>query len=160
VTGVGSGASPGQGSNSAPPSSGSTPPSGGTGGSVEIEVNTCGLPGEPPCKIDETGTPTGAGADASSRSSVETESAKLTDGIAGAVTGTGAPNASTSFFGSLSFPTNCTPFSVGNSRWGTHTVNFCAFQPIVHDLMSIVWVFFTILASLSMVFRTMNTSGA
>lgn len=128
----------------------------------ELTEESCGGPGQPACntKIDETGTPNGDGADSASRASADAEAQKLTDGIAGVVSGTGAPNSSTGFFSSLSFPSNCTPFSVGNARWGTYTVNFCSFQPIVHDLMSMVWVFFTILGSLSMVFRTMNTSGA
>jgi hypothetical protein len=28
-------------------------------GEVEVDIETCGLPGKPPCKIDETGTPDG-----------------------------------------------------------------------------------------------------
>lgn len=57
---VGNGGNGGGGSDAsnAPPGDGG---GGGTGGSGPIDVNveTCGLPGKPPCKIDETGTPDG-----------------------------------------------------------------------------------------------------
>jgi hypothetical protein len=162
VTGIGAGAVPGQGSNANPPTSGSTPPSGtGTGGSgVNIELKTCGRPGEPPCKIDETGTPDGATTGDDARKGIEDAAKGLETKLGQVVAGEGAPNASTGFFGSVLFPTTCTPFVLGNQRWGFYTLNFCQWQPVVHDLMTVIWSFFTILISLSMVFRTANATGA
>lgn len=56
------------------PPGASTPPGTVTEGGTSpqpIEVITCGLPGKPPCKIDETGTPTGQGVESGSVQSVE-----------------------------------------------------------------------------------------
>lgn len=136
VVGVGSGATTGNGS-------------GGNGEGIVV----CGLPDTPPCKIDETGTPTGVGADTDAKAGVTTEMGKLTTKIDDIVAGSG-PNSSWGF--GVSFPTNCTPITIGTARWGFFTADFCDWQPIAHDIMSLVWVMTTVFLCVGMVFRAIS----
>lgn len=137
VVGVGSGATTGN----------------GTGGNGEGIV-VCGLPDTPPCKIDETGTPTGEGADTDARAEINTEAGKLTTKLDQIIAGDGAPDRSWGF--SISFPSTCNPMSIGTARWGFYTLDFCQWQSVAHDLMSLVWIGATIFACLGMVFRAIS----
>lgn len=125
----------------------------GGGGSGE-DIITCGLPDSPPCKIDETGTPTGADADTEAKAGITTEAGKLTTALEGVIAGTGAADRSWGF--SISFPSTCVPFNVGTSRWGFFAVDFCDFQDQAHDIMSLVWIASTIFLCIGMVFRAIN----
>jgi len=58
---TGEGGNEGGGSSAASPSVDYAGPGGvGVGGGSQTPIETCGLPGKPPCKIDETGTPSEA----------------------------------------------------------------------------------------------------
>lgn len=110
-----------------------------------VEIETCGLPGKPPCKIDETGTPTAPGADTSA-------SDQARDSLTGQVEALGnlqAPAWSWSF----ALPSSCAPISLGEgfARWGIGQVDICPWQDRFHDLMSMVWAIATVWLSIGMV---------
>lgn len=98
-----------------------------------VEVKTCGLPGTPPCKIDETGTPqapaTTPGADA------EGAGAGLR-GFVDGITGTSFP----AFQWSFALPTTCGVIQVPAFAPYLSTIDVCQFQPLFHDIMTVVWV--------------------
>lgn len=94
----GDGGNEGGGSTAATPGGGSDGYGAGSGsgsgaGTMEINVETCGLPGKPPCKIDETGTPDGTSQAASSRADLAAKG----DALNAAVTGLTAPALSWQF---------------------------------------------------------------
>jgi hypothetical protein len=103
-------------------------------------------------KIDETGVGDGTGVETQATEGINTESGKISSGIEGIVAGTSAPNSSWGF--SINFPSTCTPFNIGTNRWGFYSVDFCQWQPIVHDIMSLIWVAVSIFLSIGMVVRT------
>jgi len=83
-------ASPGDGSirgGSGSPTNGSGGTGGGggaVGGSTEIKIETCGGSGQPPCKIDESGTPGGQGAYNGANSALDGAMTGLDSAIRGA----------------------------------------------------------------------------
>lgn len=105
-------------------------------------------------KIDETGTPDGSTADTDAKAALDTEAGKLQTGLDGVIAGTGAPDRSWGF--SISFPSTCNPFVVGTANWGFFNVDFCDFQDVAHDLMTLVWLGVTIFACVGMVFRAVS----
>lgn len=120
-----------------------------TGTAPKDDPITCGLPNTPACKIDETGTPTSgniskAEVDASKQSGLD----KITS--LGQVQ---APQWTWSF----SLPSNCSAIQVGPFLSQTVTVDLCAYQPMIHDLVSLIWAAFTAWALVGMVGRTFAT---
>lgn len=131
--------------------------SGGTGsGEIKVEVETCGLPGTPPCKIDETGTPTTSNATTTATENVQGNVDELGTKLEGIVSGAQKPSNIGWGVSSITFPTNCSPFSIGTARWGFFTIDLCQYQDVIHDLMSLVWVSFTLFLSVGMVFRAVS----
>jgi hypothetical protein len=131
---------------------------GGGGGGGGDDIITCGLPNTPACKIDEEGTPDGADADTAAKAGIETEAGKLTTKLDEIVAGTGAPDRTWGF--DISFPTTCVPFVITTRIWGTHVLDFCQWQPVVHDIMSLVWISTTLFLCIGMVFRAVTGSPA
>jgi hypothetical protein len=130
---------------------------GGTGSGTGDKVS-CGLPDTPKCKIDETGTPDGKSAYASATSAI--------DGVEKAVTDTatkaGSADGKNATLGvSFGIPSGCTnPPAIVLPGTGTSFVpDFCQYQSRVHDLMSIVWLFFTSIGCVGMVRRTITGGG-
>jgi hypothetical protein len=129
--------------------------SGGGGGStpIEVEIETCGLPGKPPCKIDETGTPTpgdlnAAGTDARAEiDQAEQEGKGLIEGMAQRTDG--KPQWTWSF----ALPSGCSPYPLEAFAF---SIDICQWQPMIHDLMSLVWIAATIWACVAMVGATLN----
>jgi hypothetical protein len=110
-----------------------------------VEVVTCGLPGKPACKIDETGTPTtGTISKDEVNASKANALAKISD--IGAIT---APAWSWSF----SLPSACSALSVGPFAGRTVSVDLCAYQSMIHDLASLIWAAFSVWACVGMVGR-------
>ena len=66
--------------------SGSGPGGAGANVQVDVELNTCGGPGQPPCKIDETGTPDGSGSFDASNAALDAGATAVTDAISGTAT--------------------------------------------------------------------------
>lgn len=131
-----------------------TGPGNGTGSGSGEDIITCGLPDTPKCKIDETGTPTGEGVDTEARAGVNEEAGKLTTKLEQVLAGEGAPDRSWGF--SISFPNTCTPFEIGTARWGFFDVDFCQWQPVIHDIMSLIWVGVAVFLSIGLVIRTVS----
>ncbi len=109
------------------------------------EQAECGAPGQPPCRIDETGTPTqGNFSDGEQR----LEQAK-TDAIAEinkARTGQG-------FTWSFQLPTGCQPLQLPAFAGMIDSIDICQFQPMIHDLLSMIWIAATIFALWGMASR-------
>lgn len=108
-------------------------------------------------KIDEAGTPTADGADADAKKGLDAEAKKLTDKISEIASGSNGPNATWGF--GITFPSNCSAITIPTNNWGSFNVNFCQWQSIAHDLMSLVWIATTVFLIVGMVFRTMNGSA-
>lgn len=119
-----------------------------TEGQPEIEV--CGLPGTPPCKIDETGTPTGAGVVDAAVATVQQTQA---DAVALVGSASGTEGKSTAWSFSFALPTGCSPLTLaGFSTW-VGAIDMCAYQPTIHDLLSMVWLVATAWALIALFTR-------
>jgi len=117
-----------------------------TGSAPKEDFITCGLPTTPPCKIDETGTPTSgtiptAQVDSAKGSALD----KITD-----LGNVQAPAWTWSF----ALPTGCQAMTVGPFAGRSVTVDLCAYQAMIHDLASLIWAAFTVWACVGMVGRT------
>jgi len=126
--------------------------SGTGGGSGGEGVDSCGLPGTPPCKIDETGTPTGSGAFGDALSSLE---AAKGEAITGLGTVSSATGKNTAWTFSLSLPSTCSPMNV-NMIYETVELDPCAWIAVMHDLMSMIWAASTLFLTVGMVGRTLR----
>jgi len=120
-----------------------------TGSAPKDEQITCGLPNTPPCKIDETGTPT-----TGDISKAEVDAAK--GSALGKITEIGAIQAP-AWTWSFSLPSSCQPMTVGPFLTQTVTVDLCQYQPMIHDLVALIWASFTVWACVGMVGRTFAT---
>lgn len=111
---TGNGGNNGGGSNASTPGGGSDgngqTNEGGNGTGVQtVEVNTCGLPGQPACRIDETGTPNGNGAFNGAKGQFDSAAQAEQEGISGA--GSRTTGLSWTYF--ISLPTGvCTPLDL------------------------------------------------
>ncbi|TSE21709.1 hypothetical protein Talka_00395 [Tepidimonas alkaliphilus] len=95
----------------------------------------CGLPDTPPCKIDETGTPAPPHPD---------EGRQLFDDLLPQCIKSGnwrscfpqLPEINWTF----QVPTGCSVIPLpGYEKLGLNGIDICRFQPIIHDLMSMLW---------------------
>lgn len=127
-----------------------TPPAGDPNAPAELpEDLECGLPGYPPCKIDETGTP----------SSVDVSQEAVNDSKADAleaITGLGnvqAPAWSWTF----ALPSGCTPIVIGPFAGHSVGVDLCEWQPMIHDIVSLIWIAAAIWGCVGLVGRTLST---
>lgn len=132
----------GTGGNGGGSSSAAVPPTGtggtGTGTDPLPQPDPCGAPGQPICavKVDENGTPAAATAAGQFDGGVS--------GIEGVKNGAGsaindAKNAPMLPGWSWSFqlPTGCSPYPM--AAFGM-SIDVCDFKPMIHDLMSLIWV--------------------
>jgi hypothetical protein len=106
-------------------------PVGNPGTGPAQEFYTCGLPGKPPCKIDESGTP-------EDMTDVEAIAAPGTSGVKdfiSGIPGTIFPNIAWSF----ALPSNCGPLTIGAFSQWMEPIDICEFQPMFHDIMTMVW---------------------
>jgi len=112
----------------------------------EIEIITCGLPGTPPCKIDEGGTPNSADIDTAEVDEAKGQAiGKIND-----LSGLQAPAWTWSF----ELPSGCSPVTVGPFAGRSVVVDLCEYQGMIHDLAALIWAAFTIWACVGMVGRT------
>lgn len=159
------GAKPASGEGSGPDGAGRTPGA-GSGGSAggpasaavgpkgvvkapaagEEQAN-CGAPGQAKCRIDESGTPDGK--DVWTKPSADLADARTAQktAIDGAAN-IGSPNWSFTF----SLPTGCTPFPV----FLNVVLDVCKFQPVIHDLMSMIWAAASLFCITGMVGRAIR----
>ena len=126
----------------------STPPSPSPAPEPAI---TCGLPGTPACKLDETGTATTAGTtyDAT-KTAIDTAKTASETAITGAAS-IAAPSWSFAF----QLPTGCAPYVTGIKGV---VLNVCQYQPTIHGLLSAIWAAATAFAMIGMVGRTIRES--
>lgn len=139
---AGSGGSGGGPASSAvgPRSTVATPASG------EEQAN-CGAPGQAKCRIDESGTPDGKDVWTKATTEVVDARASQKTAIDGAAN-IGSPNWSFTF----SLPTGCTPVPV----YLNVVLDVCKYQPVIHDLMSMIWAAATLFCITGMVGRAIR----
>lgn len=154
--GGGTGTTPGGGTGTTPGGTGTDPGTGtGTGttpGGTGSSDAHCGATGQPPCKIDESGTPSGVG-------SLFDPLNKWLDGLGGREGGlsdaTKDDGKDTSIGFGLNLPSGaCTDPSVGlpniSGRW---TVPICKYLPMISAFFEFLWVFFFVFAVMQLVAR-------
>lgn len=112
-----------------------------------VELETCGLPNTPKCRMDETGTPT-----------APAEFEPGSDPTAPLLGIIEAPEiADVEWSWSFEFPTGCSTIALPEFGGATiGPVDICQFQPYVHDLMTVVWGITGILGGLRVITRTMG----
>lgn len=116
-----------------------------------VEVQTCGMPNTPACKIDETGTPeTSEKAFTQPKTDLDTTKDQVSQAIDKAATIT-APTWTFSF----QLPTGCAPYVTGLRGV---ILNICEYQSTIHDLMSMIWAATTAFVLVGMVGRTIRES--
>lgn len=129
-----------------------TPPAGDPNAPGEpVEDLECGLPGYPPCKIDETGTLT----------SVEPDLTDITargDALTGAIDELAGRNGPSWTF-TFALPSGCSVINAGEFAGVPLTIDVCRFQPDIHAIMSVVWALATVWVVIGMVGRTLHGGG-
>lgn len=132
-----------------PPSSSPLPGGSTTTGSPPAEREiTCGLPGTPPCKIDETGTPTQA--------PPMPVPADIVEPLRDAAQNPTVPD--TGWTWSFSLPSNCSVLSAGTFAGQAVSVDLCQYQDMIHSIVGIGWLIATVWACIAMVGRTLTTA--
>lgn len=109
------------------------------------EQANCGAPGQPKCSINEAGTPDGKGAFDSANSGLD-EGKKGWIAEIEKVKDLTAPGWTWTF----QLPSGCTPLDVPAFNL---TLDVCRFQPIIHDIMSMLWAIATVMGCALMVFN-------
>lgn len=136
-----------------PPYDPGTPPVVPPGGSqsttvVQNDIVTCGLPGTPACKIDETGTPP---------PDVKNPEADATGVWSALKTCVLSPSTCVPALPSLnwgfSLPSSCSAIETPAFAPYMTSIDVCQYQPIFHDLMSMLWVGTGLFTAVSMVIR-------
>jgi hypothetical protein len=139
-----------------------TPTSSGPVSSTKTSVTgeeqlACGAPGQPRCKIDETGTPTGAGAYGASDTALAAADASRTAKLNDIVSAAGKDT-------SWAIPAWAQPQATC-SAWDLGTLpvidfkielDMCALKPYITGVANFLWVFGTFLACLAMMGRVMG----
>ena len=120
------------------------------------EQANCGAPGQPKCRIDETGTPNG--------SDVKN---KLTDDVNKAADQQKAEieNASKlkadGWTFSFALPSGCTALTLAGYQipgQGALSIDVCKWQPMIHDVMTMLWLICTVWGCINMVGSTQRGS--
>lgn len=93
----------------------------------------CGTPGRPNCQIDDSQIGSAAGVYEPSIKALSDTQKFAADQIASAASAIGKD---TGWKFSFSLPTQCSAFPL----FLNVVADFCRFQPMIHDLMSLVWV--------------------
>lgn len=109
------------------------------------EQANCGAPGQAKCSINETGTPDGKGSFDAANSGLE-EGKKGWIAEIEKVKDLTAPGWTWTF----QLPSGCTALDVPAFNL---TLDVCRFQPIIHDIMSMLWAIATVMGCALMVFN-------
>lgn len=115
------------------------------------EQQNCGAPGQPPCKIDETGTPNGS-AQVQGLGGLK-DAIKTFGDKAGQDIDKAKGLTSDGWTFTFALPTGCTPFVVEPLQV---TLDVCQWQGIIHDLLTMVWLAVTVWCCIGMVGRTLQ----
>jgi hypothetical protein len=151
-TGAGRTPAAGDGGNAGGPAAAANGPKGTTPKPAEgEEQQNCGAPGQPTCKIDETGTKSDSG---TTFGDAKTGLGQAAESRKNAIDG--AQNIATpSWSFTFQLPTGCSPLHTAISGF---VLNPCAYQSVIHDLMSMIWAAVTAFSIIGMVGRTIRES--
>lgn len=109
------------------------------------EQEACGAPGQKPCKIDESGTPTGDGKFDKLHGDVDAAKTSWVTEI------TGIKDMRWSdWTWTFQLPSGCVPLNL--TDLGVN-IDVCRWQPVIHDIMSMVWAISTVMGCVYLVFR-------
>lgn len=118
------------------------------------EIETCGLPGKPACKIDETGTPQ------AKQDTSEADAKKAYKPLEDFVEN---PTSALPTFPTINWaftlPSGCAPIALPAFEPWLQQIDVCAFQPMFHDLMSFVWVMGGIFGAIGTFWRNTFSQG-
>lgn len=130
-------------------SSGSGGNGSGGDGDGDEKGGRCGGKGQPPCKIDETGTPDGEGKFDSALDKQAQDHQQRMDTLSG-IKNTGDKDTSMGTNGGFQWLTHktCSPWNLGEMKILTETfrleINICAIEPYVVPVMNFLWILATI----------------
>lgn len=111
---------------------------------------TCGMPGAPPCVIDESGMPTKNDVDIAMSKNPSGIQKDIDDLIKNpAAFFPKLPDLNWSF----ALPTGCAIISIAAFAPFLTGIDICKFQPIFHDLMSVVWMLGGLFGAISLFMR-------
>lgn len=102
---------------------------------AEGEDLECGLPGTPPCKIDETGTP---GTDEANFDKGEEEIENFKSGLFAKVQEK-LDEITHEWTWTFALPTGCAALQFDTQVGPVVQIDMCEWQPMIHDIMSMVW---------------------
>lgn len=127
------------------------------------EQQECGAPGQPKCRIDETGTPDGKGIFDQHRDKLENEGQKMTDELE-KIRNTQDKDTSWGTTPTWIQHAACAPWDLGTlqiaGRSISLSIDMCPIMPWVVGVMNFIWAVGTFFAIISMVFRvTTATAG-
>lgn len=130
---------------------------------IELPGN-CGVPGQPACKMDESGTPTGKGVfDGADKSLSDADAARSGWlGSGGLIGGKADKDTSFAMPAWVSYSAQCQPWTLGELKLGMLqevvplVVNVCPHRELIAGAVSFVWVFFTFIAVLGMTARVVG----
>ena len=114
------------------------------------EIQTCGLPGKPACKIDEAGTPE---ADSLDQSKVDQAFTPIKTCLQNPIS---CLPSLPDFNWTFSLPSGCSPIPLTGFTPFIESIDICRFQPVFHDLMSMVWAAVGLFMAAGMMFREAN----
>lgn len=114
---------------------------------AEQEDIECGLPGRPPCKIDETGTPTAFSPLPDPDTWVPQVIPALQNPDIAEVTWSWA----------FTLPSTCSAMNVDLVLIQVD-LDLCRYQPMIHEIMSLIWIATGIWFAVSMVGRTLTST--
>lgn len=108
----------------------------------------CGTPGKPKCQIDETGTQVWKDTSTVKQAAIDTV---LNDGL-GQVKSAMVPDSKTAWPFTFQLPTTCSvyPLFLGI------VIDFCHYQPMIHDVMTVLWVASTTFVVIGMFGRALR----
>lgn len=129
-------------------------------GDGEEKGGRCGAKGQPPCKIDETGTPTGEGKFDPALDKQAQDHQHRMDTLGG-IKSTADKDTSMGFTG-FAWLTHkaCSPWNLGDLKILTETfkieLNICVIEPYVIPVMNFLWILATIFMTFSRVASVMG----
>ncbi|MES7772613.1 hypothetical protein U6J54_12220, partial [Cutibacterium acnes] len=112
----------------------------------------CGLPGKPPCKIDETGTPSPPDVDGENVFRQAIPNCLKTDWK---TCFPELPDINWSF----TLPSGCAPIPVPFQRVGFSAVDIFPWQGMIHDLMSMLWAAAGLFGAIGILSGRRNAEG-
>lgn len=120
------------------------------------EQANCGAPGQPKCRIDETGTPNGSDV----KNKLTDDVNKAADQQKAEIEKAAQLKADGWTF-SFSLPSGCTALTLAGYQipgQGPLSIDVCKWQPMIHDVMTMLWLICTVWGCINMVGSTQRSS--